>query len=172
MLPDEKTTMIELLREFKDVFAWSYKDMRGSDPKLYQHQIHLSKDAQTVAQRRYPMNSNYVLKVKEEIGKLLQVGFIRPVKQNGKIQVDLHHTQKEWENLGLVDYQKLNSATITNAFSLPFTDGVLDVVAGHEVYSFLDEYNGYNHIRMHPDDQEKTIFVMKWGVFCCRSNDV
>ena len=34
MPPDEKTTMIELLKEFKDVFAWSYGDMRGLDPKL------------------------------------------------------------------------------------------------------------------------------------------
>ena len=36
-----------------------------------------------------------------------------------------------------VDYQKLNAATVTDAFPLPFTDGVLDAVAGHEVYSFL-----------------------------------
>ena len=37
MPPDEKKTMIESLREFMDVFAWSYKDIGGLDPKLYQH---------------------------------------------------------------------------------------------------------------------------------------
>ena len=41
----EKLAMIEVLKEFRDVFAWSYKDMQGLDPQLYQHQIHLSKDA-------------------------------------------------------------------------------------------------------------------------------
>ena len=40
MPPNEKTTMIELLKEFSDVFTRSYEDMRGLDPKLYQHQIH------------------------------------------------------------------------------------------------------------------------------------
>ena len=54
---------------------------------------------------------------------------------------------------------------VANAFLLPFIDRVLDAVTGHEVYSFLDRFNGYNQIRMHPEDQEKTMFVMKWGVF-------
>ena len=53
---------------------------------------------------------------------------------------------------------------VTDAFPLPFTDRVLDAVARHEIYSFLDEFSGYNKIRMHPADQEKT-FVMEWGVF-------
>ena len=39
--PSEKTTMIDLLQEYKDVFAWSHEDMKGLDPKLYQHQINL-----------------------------------------------------------------------------------------------------------------------------------
>ena len=47
--------------------------MLGLDPKLYQHQIHLNKDAKLVAQRRYQMNPNNALKVKEEIDKLLSV---------------------------------------------------------------------------------------------------
>jgi hypothetical protein len=32
-----------------------------------------------------------------------------------------------------VDYRMFNAATITDAFSLPFMDGVLDTVAGHEM---------------------------------------
>ena len=73
-------------------------------------------------------------------------------KKNGKIRV-------------CVDYRKLNVATVTDAFPLPFTDGVLDAVAGHEVYSFLDGFSGYNQIRMHPVDKEKTTFFTEWGVF-------
>ena len=52
-------------------------------------------------------------------------------KKNGKIRV-------------YVDYRKLNAATVTDGFPLPFTDSVLDTVAGHECYSFLDGFNGYN----------------------------
>ena len=73
-------------------------------------------------------------------------------KKNGKIWV-------------CVDYRKLNAATVTDAFSLPFTYGILNAVAGHEIYSFLDGFNGYNQVLMHRDDQEKIAFVTKWGVF-------
>jgi hypothetical protein len=44
-------------------------------------------------------------------------------------------------------------------------DSILDTVAGHELYSFLDGFSGYNQIRMAPEDQETTTFVTKWGVF-------
>ena len=33
------------------------------------------------------------------------------------------------------------------------------------MYSFLDGFNVYNQVRMHPDDQEKTVFVTEWGFF-------
>ena len=48
---------------------------------------------------------------------------------------------------------------MTDAFSLSFTYGVLDAVAGREKYSFLDGFSGYNQVKMHPDDQEWIAFV-------------
>ena len=81
MSPEDKSAMITLLKEFRDVFAWSYEDMWGLDPQLYQHQIHLSNDAKPVAQRRYWINPNYAARVKEETDKLLRVGFIQLMKK-------------------------------------------------------------------------------------------
>jgi hypothetical protein len=31
----------QMLKEFKDVFAWTYKDLKGIPPKLTQHRIDL-----------------------------------------------------------------------------------------------------------------------------------
>ena len=73
--------MIKLLHEYKDVFAQSHEEMEGLDPKFYQHQINLVTDVKLVQQRRYRMNLNYAVRVKDEIDKLLRVGFIRPVKR-------------------------------------------------------------------------------------------
>ncbi|XP_070052704.1 uncharacterized protein [Nicotiana tomentosiformis] len=39
---DEEITYIELLKEFKDVFAWSYKEMPGLDPKVAVHHLAIS----------------------------------------------------------------------------------------------------------------------------------
>ena len=64
-----------------------------------------------------------------------------------------------------MDYRKLNAATIINALPLPFTDSILNTVARHDCYSFLDGFRGYNQIRVHPNDQGKTAFFTEWGVF-------
>ena len=48
---------------------------------------------------------------------------------------------------------------------MPFTDNVLDAIVGHEMYSFLDGFNGYHQVRIHRDNQEKKAFITEWGVF-------
>jgi hypothetical protein len=37
-------------------------------------------DAQPIKQRQYKMNLNYALKVREDLDKLLDVGFIYPIE--------------------------------------------------------------------------------------------
>ena len=112
LTPTEIIAMPDQLRKFKDVFAWSHEDMKGLDPKFYQHKINLATDAKLMQQRRYRMNPNYTTRVKEEIEKLLKVRFIRLVKQatwlspivvvprkNGKIQVCVdYHKLKRCHN--------------------------------------------------------------------------
>ena len=111
------------------------------------------------------MNPNYATRVKEEIDKLLKAGFIRPVKQATWLSSIAVVPKKNGKICVCVNYRKLNVVTITNAFPLPFTDSVLDAVAGHDMYSFLDGFTGYNKVSIHPDNQEKTAFVTYWGVF-------
>ena len=95
------------------------------------------------------MNPNYAINVKEEIDKLLKVGFIRPVKKATWLSLIVVVPKKNRKIQVCVDYQKLNAATVKDAFPLPFIYGILDAVAGHEIYSFLDGFSGYNQVRMH-----------------------
>ena len=48
LLPAQWAAMITLLTEYKDFFAWSHEDMKGLDPKFYQHKINLATDANPV----------------------------------------------------------------------------------------------------------------------------
>ena len=45
---------------------------------------------------------------------------------------------------------------------------MLDRLAGHEYYCFLDGYSGYNQITISPEDQEKTTFMCPYGTFAFR----
>jgi hypothetical protein len=44
---------------------------------------------------------------------------------------------------------------------LPFLDLVLDLVIGHEMHSFMDDYSGYNQVKMVEEDKENTTFISK-----------
>ena len=51
---------------------------------------------------------------------------------------------------------------------LPFIDQMLERVAGHAYYCFLDGYSGYNQIEIAPEDQEKTTFTCPFGTYAYR----
>lgn len=44
----------------------------------------------------------------------------------------------------------------------------MNEVAGHECYSFTDEFSGYNQVRIAEEDQHKTMFVCEFGSFANR----
>ena len=67
-----------------------------------------------------------------------------------------------------IDYRKLNNATRKDHFPLPFMDQMLDRLARHAYYSFLDGYSGYHQIPIAPEDQEKTTFTCPYGTFAFR----
>jgi hypothetical protein len=75
------TEVVQVLREFKDVFAWSYKDLKEIPPSLVKHIIELEKDVPTAHQARYRMNLNYASIVKQDIDRLLEAGFIALVEE-------------------------------------------------------------------------------------------
>ena len=67
-----------------------------------------------------------------------------------------------------IDYRKLNASTRKDHFPLPFIDQMLERLAGHSYYCFLDGYSGYNQIPIAPEDQEKTTFTCPYGTFAYR----
>ena len=78
--PEFKERAIKLLREYRDVFAWSYQDLKGVPPNLCTHRIELLPSSSPKRQAPYRMNPTFMAKVKEEVDKLLQVGFIYPIE--------------------------------------------------------------------------------------------
>ena len=67
-----------------------------------------------------------------------------------------------------IDYRKLNSATRKDYFPLPFIDQMLERLAGHPHFCFLDGYSRYSQISIALEDQEKTTFPCPFGTFAFR----
>ena len=78
-LGEYETKVKDLLLQFKDVFAFTYKDMKGIPPYVCEHKIELQPEAKHVRQMCYRGNPNYAAKVKEEFDLYLEAWFIYPV---------------------------------------------------------------------------------------------
>ena len=67
-----------------------------------------------------------------------------------------------------VDFTDLNKACPKDSYPLPRVDVLVNSTARYQLLRFIDAFPGYNQIRMHEDDQEKTSFVTSQGLFYCR----
>ncbi len=54
----------ELLKEYKDVFTWAYKNLKGIPLELAQHQIELDTTVPLTHQAKHKLNPNYATLVK------------------------------------------------------------------------------------------------------------
>jgi hypothetical protein len=69
----------DIFKEFRDVFAWSYEEMLGIDPKRVEHEITTYPDAKPVRQKLRSVNPKKAATINIEVGKLLKAGFIYPI---------------------------------------------------------------------------------------------
>ena len=72
------------------------------------------------------------------------------VVENNKNEVIPQRTVTGWRMC--IDYWKLNAATKKDHFPLPFIDEMLERLAKHSFFYFLDGYSGYHQIPIHPGD--------------------
>ena len=132
-------------------------------------------------QRRFNPVMNEV--VRKEVLKWLNAGFIYAISYSPWVS-PIHVVPKKGEFTVIInekneliptrtvtgwrvciDYRKLNTATRKDHYPLPFIDQMLDRLAGHPHYCFLNGYSGYNHITIAPKDKERTTFTCPYGTF-------
>lgn len=154
-----------LFEEFKDMFAWSYQDLKGILPKTGVHHIDLIKGAKPLKERPYRMNPYYKEKVKAELDKMLEVGYIYEIEYSDWVSLIVLVPKKNGKIHVCIDYQQLNKVTKKDPFPIPLTEDVLETMDGKEVYSFTNGFSGHNQVRIVLEDQSKMTFVTEWGTY-------
>lgn len=54
--PEQEQKLIQLLKKYKQAFAWDYPDMKGIDRQLCTHHIYTEKDARPIRQPQRRLN--------------------------------------------------------------------------------------------------------------------
>ncbi|XP_070015574.1 uncharacterized protein [Nicotiana sylvestris] len=155
---DEESTYIELLKEFRDVFAWSYKEMPGLDPKVAVHYLEVKNGARPVKQAQRRFRLDLVPLIESEVNKLIEAGFIREVKYPTWVSSIVPIRKKNGQIRVYVDFRDFNNACPKDELPLPITELIIDATIGYEAMSFMDGSSGYNQIRMAPKDEELIAF--------------
>jgi hypothetical protein len=86
--------------------------------------------------------------VKEELDKLLEVGFIKHVKTTEWVSPMVLTLKKNGKLRVCVNYKALNKVTKKDRYPLPFCEEILEKVAKHEMYTFGDGYRGYHQVKI------------------------
>eukprot|EP00253_Pinus_taeda_P033590 PITA_33590 len=139
---EQEEKHIQLLRKYKEAFAWDYPDMKGIDPQLCTHHIYIEKDVRPVHQPQRRLNPHLKDLVKAELQKLLDVNFIYPISDSKWVSPLVVVPKKNGKWRICVNYRELNKATQKDHFPLPFIDQVLDTLVGKKFFSFLDGFSG------------------------------
>ena len=77
--PEYKQELIDLLKEFKDYFAWEYYEISGLDRSIVEHRLPIKHGYQPFKQASRRFNPNVLDDIKET-ERLLEAKFIRPCR--------------------------------------------------------------------------------------------
>jgi hypothetical protein len=163
--PEEILIYTELFKEFRDVFAFSYEEMLGIDPRIVDHGIRTYLDAKPIRQCFRAVNPWKAPIIKEKVEKLLNDGFIYSVPLTKWVSNPVPVNKKQGNIRVCMDFRDLKKVCPKDNFPTPFIDQILDECVGSEVFSLMDRFLGYNQIQIKPEDQHKTTFICPWGTF-------
>ncbi|KAK4394061.1 Transposon Ty3-G Gag-Pol polyprotein [Sesamum angolense] len=155
MRPSTEEHLIQFLKKNKEVFAWTMTDLHGISPDVITHKLNVNLSVKPKKQKKRMFGAERSQAIKEEVDKMLQAGYIRPVQFPEWLANVVLVPKPNGKWLLCIDFTDLNKACPKDPFPLPRIDILVDSTSGCEMLSFLDAYQGHNQIPLAPEDQEK-----------------
>jgi hypothetical protein len=170
LIDAQEEELLDVLREHKEAISWTIDDIKGISPSLVMHKIHLNENSKPSRESQRRLNPTMQEVVRIEVIKLLDAGIIYPIsdskwlspihivpKRAGLTVVknkdnELVPTRIQSGRRVCIDNYRLNAATRKDHFPLPFIDQMVERLAGHKYYCFLDDYSRYNQVPVDPED--------------------
>jgi hypothetical protein len=164
----------EVLDEMEDVFAPLPQHLPPS--REVDFEIRLEPDSKTANQRAYPVPLRLRDECRKQISDLLEKNFIsksssswsapilfvaKKAVGSGSTAVSGEPPKRSWRMV--CDFRALNHCTSKHAGPLPVVHELLNELGGATHFSTLDLQQGYDQIRIKPEDRHKTAFSTPFG---------
>ena len=164
---EERASVEAICAAYHDVF-WMEGD-RLSCTNVVRHRIPIQAGQLPINQKQYRLPQVHRDEINRQVQKMTEDGIIShsvspwnsplllvPKKSNNK-------GVKNWRVV--VDFRKLNEATVKQVFPIPRMDEILDQLGSSRYFSTLDLASGYHQVEMDKGDREKTAFSTALGHF-------
>jgi hypothetical protein len=139
-----KSKYAELIKQYKDVFAWSYDDLKTYNTSVIEHKIPLKHGIKPFKQNLRQINSILLPVIEKEVKKLLDVKISVPLRYSELVANLVPIRKKNGEIRLCVDFRNLNRSSLKDNYPLPKMDHVLEKVVGVNKISMIDGFSGYN----------------------------
>ncbi|GBG84348.1 hypothetical protein CBR_g38319 [Chara braunii] len=128
------------------------------------HAIEIIPGSKTPKGRIYRMAPAELDELRRQLKELTEKGWIRP--STSPFGLPVLFVPKKGGTLRMcIDYRGLNAITVKNAEPLPRIDDLLDTVQRCKYYTKIDLKSGYHQIAIRPEDQNKTAFQTRYGLY-------
>jgi len=155
------TKLLSVLRKHRGAIGYSIYGIKGISPSFCMHRILFDDEHCPSRQPQRRLKTNMQEVVKKEVVKLLNAEIIYPISdsdwvspvqvvpkkggmtivKNERNELISTRTVTGWRMC--IDYRKLNDTTRKDHFPLPFIDQILERLAGHSLFCYLDGYSGF-----------------------------
>ena len=102
---------------------------------------------------------------KEIFDHMLDSGLVKRSNSSWSSPLHLQPKPNTNESRPCGDYRALNSVTVPDKYPLPYLHDFSQRLHGCNVFSKIDLVKAFHHIRIHPDDVQKTAITTPFGLF-------
>lgn len=160
-----KERYLKLFKDYINVFAWSYEDLKTYDTSFIQHKIPLKEGIKIFKLKLRQINPLLLPSIEKEVKKLLDAKIIVPLRYSDWVANLVPVRKKKGEIRLCVDFRNLNRDSLKYHYPLPKMDLVLQKVIESFRMSMLDGFSRYNQFVVDKEDWKKTGFTTPWGNF-------
>ena len=157
--------MVDLLKEYKDIFLSTFSKMKGITGYLKEIKIQLKPNAKPIMKKTYRLNPKYKERLQQELDKMLTIGIIVLVEESQWI-IPMVFQEKKIVGIHIcVDLYNLNDACFLDPCPTSFRYEILENIGGREMYSFTEEFSSYNQVKITEEEKQNMNFAMEWVSF-------
>jgi hypothetical protein len=120
-----KEKYVKLMKEFPDVFSWSYDDLNVYDTSIIQHVILVKEDHKPFKHKLSRINPLLLPLIEKEVKKLFEAKIIVSLRFSKWVENMVPTRKKSGEIKLCVDFRNLNRVSLKENYPLPKMDHIL-----------------------------------------------